>query len=282
MKQFNMTRFGRVLKLDFVEGRKALMWGSLCMVLLYLFFFWFAHEIGIHSSSFYYEQDLEKRMMMHISAICEAVGAFGAMAMYIFFLITASTLYRAEQKKQQRIAWLMLPATNLEKFASRWIYMAVFSIVGGLLTYFVADLIHMAYLWMAGDPVMSATDDFFRIFPHTRTFPSGEYTGDSPLSVTSRYTFFIVIHAFFLLGGVVFKKFHFIATSAVVVILFVGIVATANMFRYRDTPFTTDEAIALSNIIQISIHVGLTALFTWLAYWLFCRWQVVTHKFANV
>jgi len=84
------------------------------------------------------------------------------------------------------------------------------------------------------------------------------------------------------LGGVFFKKFHFIATSAVVVILFVGIVATANMFRYRDTPFTTDEAIALSNIIQISIHVGLTALFTWLAYWLFCRWQVVTHKFANV
>jgi hypothetical protein len=54
------------------------------------------------------------------------------------------------------------------------------------------------------------------------------------------------------------------------------------MFRYRDTPFTTEEAIALSNIIQISIRVGLTALFTWLAYRLFCRWQVVTHKFANV
>jgi hypothetical protein len=38
----------------------------------------------------------------------------------------------------------------------------------------------------------------------------------------------------------------------------------------------------LSNIIRITVHVGLTVLFTWLAYWLFCRWQVVTHKFANV
>ena len=43
-----MTRFSRVLKLDFFEGRKAMMWGALCMVLLYLFFFWFAHNIGYH------------------------------------------------------------------------------------------------------------------------------------------------------------------------------------------------------------------------------------------
>ena len=48
MKQFDMTRFGRVLKLDFYEGRKAMMWGTLCMLLLYLFFFWFAHELGFH------------------------------------------------------------------------------------------------------------------------------------------------------------------------------------------------------------------------------------------
>ena len=282
MKQFDMTRFGRVLKLDFVEGRKAMMWCALCMLLLYLFFFWFAHNIGIHSSSFYYEQDPEKRMIMHISAICEAVGAFSAIAMFIFFLISASTLYRGEQKKQQRIAWLMLPASNLEKFLSRWIYLLVFSLVGGLLPFFVADLIHMAYLTMTDYPVQSAADDFFKIFPHTRTFPSGEYTGDSPLRVTSEYTFLIAIHAFFLLGGVFFRKFHFIATSAVVVIAFACIVATANMLSYRDTPVTTESAIALRHIIQISIHVGLIALFTWLAYWLFCRWQVVTHKFANV
>ena len=68
---------------------------------------------------------------------------FSVIAMYIFFLISASTLYRGEQKKQQRIAWLMLPASNLEKFLSRWIYMLVFMLVGGVLTFFVADCIHM-------------------------------------------------------------------------------------------------------------------------------------------
>ena len=283
MKQFDMTRFGRVLKLDFFEGRKAMMWGALCMLLLYLFFFWFAHNIGIHSSSFYYEQDPEKRMIMHISAVCEAVGAFGAMAMYIFFLITASTLYRAEQKKQQRIAWLMLPASNLEKFTSRLIYLLVFCVVGGLLPFFVADLIHTAYLWMSGNPVMSATDDFFHIFPHTRTIPgTNEYTGDSPIRVAMEYTSFVALPCFFLLGGVFFKKFHFIATTATFVLIAAGWIMVHNALGYRDTPIQTQSEIYAHYTIMMLFFIGLIALFTWLAYWLFCRWQVVTHKFANV
>ena len=279
MKQFDMTRFGRVLKLDFFEGRKAMMWGALCMVLLYLFFFWFAHNIAFHDE--YYGVNEPYVNELRIPRVCEAVGAFGAIAMFIFFLISASTLYRGEQKKQQRIAWLMLPASNLVKFLSRWIYLLVFSLVGGLLSFFVADLIHMAYLTMTDYPVQSAADDFFKLFPHTRTFPSGEYTGDNPLSVTSQYTALITIHAFFLLGGVFFKKFHFIATSAVLVILFAGVVATVNMLGYRDGPVPLDEA-TKQFIFWIIVNTGLIALFTWLAYWLFCRWQVVTHKFANL
>ena len=271
MKNFNMTRFGRVLKLDFFEGRKALMWGALCMLLLYLFFFWFAHNIAFHDE--YYGVNEPYVNELRIRCVCEAVGAFSAIAMFIFFLISASTLYRGEQKKQQRIAWLMLPASNMEKFLSRWIYLLVFSVVGGLLMFFVADLIHMAYLTMTDYPVQSAADDFFKIFPHTRTF--------SPLSVTSQYTALIAIHAFFLLGGVFFKKFHFIATSAVVVILFAGVVATVNMLGYRDTSVAHDE-VTKQIIFWIIANSGLTVLFTWLAYWLFCRWQVVTHKFANV
>ena len=275
MKKFDMKRFGQVLKLDFAEGRKAMMWGALCMTLLYLFFFWFAWNIGFHNL-------MTDQNVDFIKAINEAVGAFSAIAMFIFFLIAASTLYRTEQKKQQRIAWLMLPASNLEKFLSRWVYLLVFSLVGGLLTFFVADLIHMAYLWMTDYPVVSATDDFFRLFPHTRKFPSGEYTGDDPLSVTRMYTFLIALHAFFLLGGVFFKKFHFIACSAVLVIAFAGMVAVANVVGYRDTPVTTDYAIAMNNILWIAVQVGLITLFTWLAYRLFCRWQVVTHKFVNL
>ena len=78
MKNFNMTRFGHVLKLDFAEGRKAMMWGALCMLLLYLFFFWFACNIGMKVS-------VVNDWDTYIGSICEAVGVFSLLAMYIFF-----------------------------------------------------------------------------------------------------------------------------------------------------------------------------------------------------
>ena len=94
MKNFDMTRFGRVLKLDFVEGYKPMLWGALCMMLLYLFFFWFAHNIGMHESIYDAPEDVT---MLRVRTICEAVGAFSLMACFIFFLISASTLFRVEQ-----------------------------------------------------------------------------------------------------------------------------------------------------------------------------------------
>ena len=266
MKNFNMTRFSRVLKLDFFEGRKAMMWGALCMLLLYLFFFWFAYNIGYHSSNVT-DWDL------HIRRICESVGVFSMIAMYIYFLITASTLYRGEQKKQQRIAWLMLPATNLEKFLARWIYMLVFMLVGGVLTIVLADCIHIIWLQIADHPVHSMTKTLVHNLPHTSQY-------NTLIEIVNIYLSFVVIHSLFLLGGVFFKKFHFIATSAILAIVFSVIVWTINSLGYRDTPTQSDPT--MSDIVWMCINTGIITVFTWLAYWLFCRWQVVTHKFANV
>ena len=266
MKQFDMTRFGRVLKLDFFEGRKAMMWGALCMLLLYLFFFWFAWNIGMHVSAVNYCD-------AYVKGLCQAVAGFSMMAMFIFFLITASTLYRGEQKKQQRIAWLMLPATNLEKFLSRWIYMLAFMLVGGVLPIILADGIHMAWLEAAGYPVYSMAKVLVHNLPHANKY--------NPLiEIVNIYLAFVVIHSIFLLGGVFFKKFHFIATSLLFAIGFSLFFATLNSLGYRDTPTQSDPT--LSYIIWMCIDIGIIAVCTWLAYRLFCRWQVVTHKFANI
>jgi hypothetical protein len=94
------------------------------------------------------------------------------------------------------------------------------------------------------------------------------------------WSILVSIHSFFLLSGVFFKKFHFIAASAIFVLLFTTIVAMMNAIGYRDTPSTASTFDA--RIILNCMLVCLTVLFTWLSYRLFCRWQVVTHKFANV
>jgi len=265
MKNFNMTRFGRVLKLDFSEGLKPMMWGTLCMLLLYLFFFWFAHNIGFHSYACKDE--------IFVRNVCESVGIFGMIAMYIFFLIMASSIYRSEQKKQQRIAWLMLPASNAEKFLSRWIYMLVFSLLGGIIAFLVADCVHMTYLWMAGQPVMDSTSYFFKMWPHTDEWKSWR-------NILVLYCMLVSIHAFFLLGGVFFKKFHFIATSATFTMVSAIWGTIANSLTRHQV--STGMTIPTREYLLAGFFICLIVLFTWLAYRLFCRWQVVTHKLANV
>jgi uncharacterized membrane protein len=125
----------------------------------------------------------------------------------------------------------------------------------------------MAYLWMDGYPVMSATDDFLGFFGKVSS-----YEPESWINYLRTYSIFVCIHSFFLFGGVFFKKFHFIATSAVMVLGLSVAFSITNAFHLY----------TVFNLIDVFIYVGLTVLFTWLAYYLFCRWQVITHKFANV
>ena len=157
MRNFNLQRFARVLRLDFIEGRSKLLWLTLAGLMIYLFFFWFAYNIGFTSVTV-------DNLVFHV---CEGVGAFGCITMFLFFLAVASSLFRKEQKKAKRTTYLTLPATNLEKFLSRWVYMLTLSVVGGFLTFFVADAIHMAWLWLTDKPVIAATTYFLKAFPQT-------------------------------------------------------------------------------------------------------------------
>ena len=217
MKNFDLQRFGRVLRFDFAQNRQHLLWCVLGMLMVYLFFFWFAHNIGMRV-------DIVTDWELHIKNICEGVGIFGVVCFYIYMMATASTVYWREQKKAKRTAWLMLPATNLEKFLSRWVFMLAVSL-GGFLMFFLADAIHMAWLWMTGKPVIAATTYFF---PQT--------TNVAWLRLFSVNCFLMSVQAFFLLGGILFRKFQPIVTALVGIVLFLGL----DYFRIHIGSFIPD------------------------------------------
>ncbi len=259
MKNFDLQRFGRVLRFDFVQNRQHLLWCVLGMLMVYLFFFWFAHNIGMRV-------DIVTDWELHIKNICEGVGIFGVVCFYIYMMATASTVYWREQKKAKRTAWLMLPATNLEKFLSRWVFMLAVSL-GGFLMFFVADAIHMAWLWMTGKPVIAATTYFF---PQT--------TNVAWLRLFSVNCIFLAGQAFFLLGGILFRKFQPIVTALVGIVLFLGL----EYSRIHIGSFIPDIPYTWYHVMQSVFFVALTCLFTVLAYRLFCRWQLATRNFVNL
>ncbi len=269
-----MKRLGYVLRLDFNENLKSLLWGSVSMLLVYLFFFWFAHNIGIpfYSGLSYSNEEIEQL----VKAQCQAVGYFGAVAMYFCFLLTASRLYGREQKKQFRTNLLMLPATNLEKFLSRWLYMLVYSVVVGILTFIVADLLHMLWLSSAGRPVIAASKYFFGLWP-----------GDPKWKILAinAYAGFIVIHSIYLFGGIFFRRYHFAVTSLFFVILSS---ITANIFQSTENliapsgVYMSSEQLHAYYMLVCVIFILGIVLFTWLSYRVFCRWQLTDRKYTNL
>ena len=266
MKNFDLQRFGRVLRFDFAQNRQQLLWCVLGMLMVYLFFFWFAHNIGMRV-------DIVTDWELHIKNICNGVGIFGVIGFCIYMLVMASTLYRREQKKAKRTAWLMLPATNMEKFLSRWVFMLVVSL-GGFLMFFVADAIHMAWLWMTGKPVIAATT-----YSQYYFMPTSDIRTDFAwFKILSLYCFLLSGQAFFLLGGILFRKFQPIVTALVGIVLFLGL----DYFRVCCGPDMSDIPNTWYHVMMSVFFVALICVFTILAYRLFCRWQLATRNFVNL
>ena len=89
-----------------------------------------------------------------------------------------------------------------------------------------------------------------------------------------------LVYAFFFLGGVFFKRYHFAATGGVGLLLLSGLswlVRVTGLDNQQDNlPWETSAA------IDITVSIVGIVLLTWLSYWLFCRYQVITRKLVNL
>ena len=276
MKQFDMRRFGLVLKLDFAEGIRPLLWNALLMVFVYLFLFWMAHNVEMRGDD-----------VSYVKVVCEVISNVACVAMYVYFIASVCRIFRDVQQKQKLTTYLMLPATNLEKFLSRWIYMLVFSIVGGIFAFFVADVLHVVWLCLKGYPVFWSSSFFMSKFSINYNPDSGYLWSWSQMLV---YSIFLFVYAFFLLGGVFFRRYHFVATSAVGLLLWVGsfsLLSTIESYYFAmfyDGSSIDDLAFytKVFAFVEVVFVIGGIALLTWLSYWLFCRYQVITRKLVNL
>ncbi len=269
MKKFCWKRFGQVLKLDFAQGRSLLLWTLLFMPAFYLFSFWFAYNIGMRLQDNYTES--------YIRNLCEGVGYFGAITAVCVNLVLLATAFNREQQNGRRTALLMLPATPLEKILSRLVYVVVVSILAGCM-FFVADGLHQLWLVLTDRPVVSAVSYFLKLIigdPDARWF---EWVRDLFINIGTA--------AYFLLGSLLFRKYQF---PTMVLIVIAVSVTGYYLLNWIQGDAATVERVAHSEMVEMvtAFAVGgfcllLAALFFYLSYRLFCRWQLTTRKYLNL
>ena len=128
--------------------------------------------------------------------------------------------------------------------------------------------------WLTDKPVIAATTYFLKAFPQTSNFGPHE----TWLNVLFCYSVLVAAHAFFLLGGILFRKYQTVATALVGSMLFLVFAH----FVTHDQPYMRGIPYAWYYSCLSVFLIALTCAFTVLAYRLFCRWQIATYHFVNL
>lgn len=185
--------------------------------------------------------------------------------------------------KQNALNYMMLPATNGEKYLANMFMQTIVRMVETAIAIIMADLIQAAICLSVGIDIQSYTMAIIDV--------ASEVT-DGPLTIKAFILASIInLHASMVLGGCLFRKNHLILTG---ISLFALMVATTGILcgisylvdgwaEANDCAIYVDFTISKDAIAWIACTVitMVSALFYWLSFKIFCRRQLITSRFFN-
>ena len=299
--KFSFARLGAVLKCDLVEHR----WSNIAAFFI-LFAAFLASQLANMNS-------IIGTGLRHSIQPDQYMPSLAANFVPFFYGVLSLTLMCAAadmcgvplKTKGRGLNYLMMPATNMEKFVARALVNTILLIVMAFAALLLADLVRMLFVplfevkefygftlprilgeigetfsaaYSAGGEVWGLTAD-----GTIRVTEFSAYYG--VVNVTAMVAAFLFAHSLFILGGCVWRKAaiikiwitQIVVTSAVVwifvklepyVLPWLGDVLTSL--------FETEQQAGMTLLsIAIPVLLALTALNWWLGYRLFSRKQVV-------
>lgn len=201
-----------------------------------------------------------------------------------FFIVSyalVSITFSFLKTKQSRIAYLMLPATNAEKFVAHTLFTVIFILVGFAVAYVVGDLLRILLFAIMGGDTTSAVPYFLRSVAKTRcnfTRFDGTVQWDILLFVVG---FFLWAYSCYLLGSVVFRRRAFLKTILVqmAILYLFGLSVTTTKHETSIYIDVTDHQEFIKWVFISGIYL-FTVLHVWVAYRLHNRLVVIPRRLS--
>ena len=244
---------------------------------------------------------------------CVHFGSFFIPILIPFLVCLAFTSFTSIGNKQQRGTFLMIPATNLEKFLSLIIYVTVVCGLCAIVGYILGDCLRMASLWIwaqfSADPGAAASEVFnyngvdgtyylwsstvYWVFcdmmPHAITvWSSGIYWGWYEwASVIFAVAMAVWTHSLFTLGSTLLRKYTFAITGIAwfaILLLFMGFLYHFNLSifpskRVGDTIYCGEVGTMFYVMIVV---LPLLTYFNYRAsFHIFKGFQLITNNWTN-
>ena len=284
---FSFRRVGLLMRRDVVENWKGLLWGCLALTAGFLLVMYMdVEEFEKHIQSFLPTScnsyclnfDVYERYVYNTMGSCKYLVG-------ILFFMFASMVMSSMSAKGGRVNFLMLPARNKEKFVARSFYVIVVPCILAVVGFVLSDMLRMILFPMLGyyqgifEPLQrSLLPGLFemKLFKLFLVSHWGEWGGTFALSM------FLCAYSLFVLGGNYWRKYAFLKTLGLILLLIVGgaflafVIATnTHEDLYHSIMWTHYDIF----IIVCSCFLLAWTLLNWYgSYRLFCRSQVVEPK----
>ena len=274
MNSFDINRFGKALRwVISVNFRSSLMWALGLMLgvflgeMMILGIFRSTEPVGTHTGS---------------------LAAFFVVYINIGVVVGICNLFVELDKKPNRQAFLMLPATNLEKFLAATIFSTVCGFLTMHLSFIVGDTLRVAFRALF-------YGESWNSFVFTELIEHMKFDGIAAYHTlgyrVAGWAFLVCgltwVHSFYTLGGTLFRKYAFVISSLVLVAGFTMLVWFSkyheiNMFSTYDIEGVGRvEKVGTMTYILTAFFAVFSVVNYWLSFRIFKGFELITNKWMN-
>ncbi len=267
MESFDLKRFGQVCRRLYIVRRKdylKIFFAALAFFLLLTIF---------SCAPFHWGEIGEELLAAQFVSMAGLLDNFAK----LFLLLCGSFFISDLKNKQERIAELTLPGTNLEKFTARLLGSTLAFVLVLLAAFALGDLLQQAFCMLIHK---GAHVSMLKVICNTGSL-------SFPAPVLFRFLLISwTVNALYVLGGAFFNKAAWLKTSIFLILSFTLFAVAMMLFAYFIYTQTSYEFYLpegrVSTELLVGINLAIILLSYYFAYRIYTRLQAVNNKWWNI
>ena len=234
---------------------------------------------------------------------------FGILVLALVYVSGLFTSLTSIGSKQQRTNFLMLPASNLEKFLALMVFVTLAGLVISTVSFILGDLLRMGVLavWNQFHPLQGVSyypdgDNMVYTYwwssalPHVwnnfipKFFVSETYQYPllhQVMYVLSALLFAVWAHSSYALGGSLLRKYSFVVTTLILILCVMAFAyfmhkTEMSLFPsvWRDNHYVSQEVGPMAYVLCV-LFIVFSCFNYWASFRIFKGFQIITNKWTN-
>lgn len=283
-KVLDFHRLAMVLRWDALSNWKKYVRSTLGLAFVFSFICIF-YQFNWRSNGYVTYNDVKDLYLGNVSGLFMFIS-------FIIFFFCGSRIFINMKTKASRSLFLMLPATNMEKFISRLLYTVLGTSLMIVASWIIADIIQFVFsLFLTPGMQGSLVGTVFEELFLKNNFDSSHFVvrnGTSVLGQTFPVGTFLLsltifTHSFFTLGGTVFRKSATLLTICSSFIL-MFLMALISSFVDDDVLVHFVQSMQPNTFgwLMVNVFLLLSVFNYWASYKLFTHMQIINNKWFNI